>query len=168
MSFLERALGEDDRTPELLRGTPFVGPPPGGGRRGRLGRSGPLVPLGSHRRRLAAAAGFLVTCWIVLVFAGTLAEAHAVNERAAAVQAEIDVLQAQLDAGRQEILLIQGDAFLGIQARAYGMGERGERPFALAADAPPPDQIVPLGGDPTPAEETAPLDAWLSLLFGPA
>ena len=62
--------------------------------------------------------------------------------------------------------LIQTDAFMAREARAFGMGDAGERPFALEPDAPPPARIVPLGAEPTAVETRGPLEEWLDLLFG--
>ena len=51
--------------------------------------------------------------------------------------AETNALQAELDAGRRELTLVQTDAFQALQARALGYGGNGELVFTLPADAPP-------------------------------
>jgi cell division protein FtsB len=108
----------------------------------------------------------LAATWVVLVFGQALNEADAVEEQAAAARAENAALRARLEAGREEVAIIQGDEFVRLQARAYGLGERGERVFALRPGAPDPEPIVPLGAAASPALPQTPLDDWLDLLFG--
>lgn len=125
----------------------------------------PRVHLG--RRHLALALAALVAVWTLLVFAGAAADGGRTGARAAELRDQNAALRAQLEAGRAEVQLIQSDAFARLQARAYGLGEPGERPFSLAAGAPPGPTLVPLGG---PAERTVrstPLEDWLNLLLGP-
>ncbi len=107
----------------------------------------------------------LVAVWLVLVFGRALTELNEATQRAAALTAESATLEAQLEAGWRELELVQTDAFQRLQARAYGMGGAGERAFSLAADAPSPAPIVPLGGESTTVPRT-PLESWLRLLFG--
>lgn len=108
----------------------------------------------------------LLAVWLVFVFGRVLTQLNEATERAAAVSAESAALQARLDAGQRELELVQTDAFQALQARSYGLGREGERAFGLDAGAPPPPTIVPLGGETTTLTRT-PLEAWLSLLFGP-
>jgi cell division protein FtsB len=108
----------------------------------------------------------LAATWVVLVFGRALNEADVVEERAAAARAENAALRARLEAGREEVALIQDDEFVRLQARAYGLGERGERVFALRPGAPDPEPIVPLGAAASPAAPQTPLEDWLDLLFG--
>jgi hypothetical protein len=103
--------------------------------------------------------------WFALVLGSALSEVHEVQRRAEALRATNAELAARLDAGRREIALIQTEPFLGFQARAYGMGEREERAFALEPGAPSPRPIVPLGAEPAPPSAPSPLDLWLELLF---
>lgn len=112
----------------------------------------------------------VVSVWLVIVFAKALGDVDRATARRAAVAAEAATLQARLDADHRELALVQTDGFQRLQARAYGMGEPGEIAFSLPPDAPPPPAITPLG-DARPATAgtrttTAPLDAWLTILFG--
>ena len=111
--------------------------------------------------------GFGVCAWLVLVFGRALADANAIDADAARAQAENAALRARVEAGRREIAFIQTDTFLSLEARAYGMGQPGERAFALEPGAASPEPIVPLGSEPSAAHPAAPLDDWLALLFGP-
>lgn len=103
---------------------------------------------------------------MVLIFGSALADVNAAHRRAEQTRADSAALQARLDQGRAEVGLIQTDAFLRLQARAYGMGERGERAFALEAGTPLIDPVLPLGTAPEPPAADSPLDDWLQLLFG--
>ncbi len=108
----------------------------------------------------------LVCAWVVVIFGRALAEANSLTARLVQEQTVNDQLLARVEAGRREIALVQTAAFLDFEARYFGMGRSGEKPFALAAGAPSPPPITPLGnGSPAPAAST-PLDDWLTLLFG--
>lgn len=122
--------------------------------------------LGSGRPYLLLVVGAILAVWLVLVFGRTLAQLNQATERALAVEAETAALQARLDAGRREAELVQGDAFMAMQARAFGIGRPAERAFSLAPGAPPPPVVVPLGAQPGPSPSTTPLEAWLRLLLG--
>lgn len=122
---------------------------------------------GRLSRRSAAISGSIVAvAWLVLVFGSALADVNAAQSRAQQTRDDNAALQIRLDQGRAEIDLIQTDAFLRLQARAYGLGERGERAFALEAGTPLMEPIVPLGDALTPEPPRSPLDEWLRLLFG--
>ena len=101
-----------------------------------------------QRRHLVAVASGLAVLLVLSVFARSLSEASVGSERATALRAENALLQERLDAGRREVALVQGDAFVRLEARAYGYGQSGERVFAMASDAPPPPPITPLGAPP--------------------
>lgn len=117
------------------------------------------------RRSAAISAGLLAVVWLVLVFGSVLADVSAANQRVQDVRADNAALEERVARGRAEIDLIRTDAFLRLQARAFGMGQRGERGFALEAGTPQIEAIVPLGSAPDlPAPR--PLDEWLQLLFG--
>jgi cell division protein FtsB len=118
------------------------------------------------RRHLALAMGGLVAAWIALVIAGAVGDSSAVNERAAALRIENADLQARLDMTRREAELVQGDAYVSLEARAFGMGRGNERSFSLQPGAPPPPRLRLLGEDPDEASPSSPLDDWLALLFG--
>ncbi len=110
-------------------------------------------------------AGLLLVAWLAVAFGGALARVNAIEEEVRAARAQNAALQDRLEAGREEIALIQTEAFLSTQARAYGMGEARERAFALEPGAGSPRPIVRLGSDPEPAAPATPLNEWLALLF---
>jgi hypothetical protein len=72
---------------------------------------------------------------------------------------------------RQELQLVTQERWILQQARAFQLGSRRERPFALAPGAPPLPADAPgsavrrIGAE---VEDRSPLDAWLEVLFGPA
>ena len=130
-----------------------------------------LPIAGLSRRRLAFLAAGLVTAWIVVAFARQVGEASAATTRLEGLEASNTRLAAQVSALQREYELIQRQAWIEQQARAYGLGGRRDVPFALAAGAPslPPDApgsaAVRLGAEP---DRTTPLESWLTLLFGPS
>jgi hypothetical protein len=136
-------------------------------RRGRLRRwlgNGPKA----ERRTLAAIAGVILTVWLVVIFGRAIADSNALTQRQqqeAAINAQ---LQAQVDAGRQELEFIKTPPFLQFQARAVGMGAAGagERAFALEPGAPSPAPLTPLGADHPQTDTSTPIEDWLHLLFG--
>lgn len=139
--------------------------PSGGG-----GSPDPFVApplLGLHARQAALVVGILLVAWIVFIFARAVATTSAAHQRADQLRAANAAQEARLAAEQEELTIVQGQAFIKLQARAYGVGTPGERPFALAAGAPSPRPIVPLGAAPAPAAPETPLQAWLALLFGP-
>jgi hypothetical protein len=142
-------------SPEAEAQLTTVGRQLGYGRRFRPGRShiGLIVLL-------------VIASWVALGFARTMTQLNAATERQAVLAAETAALSAQLDAGHRELVLVQTDGFLALQARAFGIGAAGEVAFALESGAPPPAKVVPLGSDGPGAEPQTPLDAWLRLLFG--
>ena len=122
--------------------------------------------LQSRRAQILAVVLMVLAFWLLITFGRALGQLNDATQRQAAAAAETSTLQAQLEAGRRELMLVQTDAFQGMQARALGMGGLGEQIFALTADAPPPAAIVPLGQGSTAAAPQSPLAAWLELLFG--
>lgn len=117
------------------------------------------------RAQIVALGIVVVAFWLVVVFGRALGELNDATLRQQTAAAEAGTLQAQLEAGRRELALVQTDAFQRLQARTLGMGETGELVFTLTSDGPPP-QIVPLGQRATPSAAHGPLEAWLELLFG--
>jgi cell division protein FtsB len=132
---------------------------------------GALPIAGITRRRVAWALAAIVSIWIVAVFARQVGDAGAAVDRAARLRAENAAFASQVEALQQELGLVQQRAFVEQQARAYGLGGASERPFALAPDSSPLPADAPgsasarLGARPS---RTAPVDAWLDLLFGPS
>lgn len=122
--------------------------------------------LRPRRRQVFAVLLVIVALWLLITFGRALGQLNDATQREAAAAAQTRSLQAQLDAGRRELMLVQTDAFQQIEARAMGMGGSGEKVFALTADAPPPPQIVPLGQAGASAATKSPIDTWLELLFG--
>jgi cell division protein FtsB len=110
--------------------------------------------------------GLLVCAWLVVIFGRALAEANSLTARLAVEQTVNDQLRARVEAGRREIALVQTSAFLDFEARLFGMGRPGEKPFALQPGAPSPPPLTPLGNESPPATASAPLNDWLRLLFG--
>ncbi len=103
-------------------------------------------------------------------FAGQAADAARATTRVAEEQVRNAEVAAETAALRQELDLVAQERWILQQARAYQLGTRKERPFALAPDAPalapdaPGSAARRLGAD-TPAP--SPLEAWLEVLFGP-
>jgi len=131
----------------------------------------PALPLaGLTRRRLAWILAAAVAVWILFTFARQVSEAADATARAERARTANTTLLAELDRLRAELAFIQRPEYVGLQARAYGVGGRGERQFTLAAGAPtlPPDAP----GSATQrvgyrVETRTPLDAWITLLFDP-
>jgi hypothetical protein len=118
------------------------------------------------RRHLTFVAGGVVAGWVALVIAGAVGDSSAVNQRAADLRVENAALQARLDSIRREEQLVQSEAYVSLEARAYGMGRGNERAFTLQPGAPPPPRLKLLGEDPSEGKASSPLDDWLTLLFG--
>jgi hypothetical protein len=129
-----------------------------------------LPIAGVSRKRMAWLVGVAVSIWIVAVFARQVGDASAAADRAGQVRADNAALEAQVAALQHERDVVQQQSFIQFQARAYGLGTAQEKRFTLAANAPalpanaPGSASLKLAPDPTPQ---TPLDAWLSLLFGP-
>jgi hypothetical protein len=126
---------------------------------------------GVSRRRVAWVALVGLAAWIVIAFAGQAASAAQATADVAEARERNVAAAAETDALRRELELVTQERWILQQARAYQLGSRKERPFALAPDAPalPPDapgsQARRLGAE---VEQATPLDAWLDVLFGPA
>jgi cell division protein FtsB len=122
------------------------------------------------RRRVVTAAGILVASLLVLSFARQVGEATAATNRAAELRAANAALREEVSHLEQDLDHVQDQRFIRQEGRAYGLGGKGEIPFALAAGAPelaadaPGSASVRLGVEPRPQ---SPLDAWLEVLFGP-
>jgi hypothetical protein len=137
---------------------------------GESGSPRPLSPpplFELHARQAAFVVGLVIVVWIAFVFARAVAATSAANDHAAQLRASIAAEQARLASDQEELAIVQGQPFIRLQARAYGVGAPGEHPFSLAAGAPSPQPIVPLGEAASPPAKVTPLDAWLTMLFGP-
>lgn len=145
-------------------GPPPLDPTPEGELGPPLGR---MPVAGLSRRSLAGLMVALVLLWIVVVFAGAVADSATTSTRAEQVRAATAASAAKLEAERRELELVQTPAYIRLQARAYGYGGPGERVFFLQPGAPQPATLTPLGADPRRSTPRSPLDDWLALLFGP-
>ncbi len=129
-----------------------------------------LPVAGLTRRRIALLLGAVVAAWVLLLFAHQVGQASEAAARADAMRTSNAALAANVAALKSELDLIQRQAFVEQQARAYRMGTAREIPFTLADNAPslPPDAPgsagVRLGA---PAAPPSPLQQWIRLLFGP-
>jgi cell division protein FtsB len=125
---------------------------------------------GVSRRRVAWIALALVAAWIVVGFAGQAADGARASTEVEAQRALNARVAAETDALRRELELVTQERWILQQARAYRLGSRKERPFAIAPGAPALPADAPgsaarrLGADQV---ERSPLDAWLEVLFGP-
>lgn len=126
---------------------------------------------GVSRRRIAWIGVAALAAWVVAAFAGQAATGAQANADLAAARERNVAMEARTAALRRELQLVTEERWVLQEARAYQLGTRHERPFALAPDAPglPPDAP----GSPARrlgAEEVAvaPLEAWLEVLFGPS
>jgi cell division protein FtsB len=129
-----------------------------------------LSVAGLTRRRVGWIAAGLVAVWIVAVFARQVGDATAATQRAAQMAADNAALAAEVEALQREVALIIQPEFVGQQARSHGLGEPREIPFVLDSSVPPPVDGAPGSasarlGAAEPRQ--TPLEAWLSLLFGP-
>jgi cell division protein FtsB len=130
-----------------------------------------LPIAGITRRRAAWVLAAIVSIWIVVVFARQVGDAGAATGRADRLRAENAVLVSQVDALSKELDVVQRQAFIEQQARAYGLGGARERPFTLGPGASPLPADAPGSASVRLGAQTAsisPLDAWLDLLFGPS
>ncbi len=130
-----------------------------------------LTVAGITRRRAAWLLAAFVSLWLVVVFARQVGEASAATARADDMAVANEQMAAEVDALGRELELIQRQDFIEQQARGEGLGRGREVPFRLAADAPPLPANAPgsaavrLGNQ---RVQRTPLEAWLSILFGPA
>jgi cell division protein FtsB len=121
---------------------------------------------GIERRSVVIVVAVGLVGWLLIVFAGALADAAAVRDEARRELAVNEDLRARVAAGEAEIALIGERAFLDHLARAFGMGEPGERAFSLAPGAPPPPSMRPLGPTSAPGEAADGPTAWIDALLG--
>jgi cell division protein FtsB len=130
-----------------------------------------LPVTGFTRRRLGFLGAGVLASWIVISFARQVGDASAATSRLEGLQTSNTQLAEQVAGLEHEYQLIQGDAWVRQQARAYGLGSGREVPFtlgpgatALRADAPG-SAAVRLGAQ---GASTSPLESWMTLLFGPS
>jgi len=112
----------------------------------------------------------IVSIWIVTVIARQVGDAGAATDRADRLRFENAALVSQVGDLQKELVLVQRQAFVEQQARANGLGGKGEHRFTLGPETTPLDATAPgsaavrLGAGPA---RSAPIDVWLDLLFGP-
>lgn len=129
-----------------------------------------LPIVGLTRRRVAALVAVLLAAWIVLLFVRQVGAASTATAEADALAAGNIGLRSKVASLERELELIARPRYVNQQARGYGLGAPNEIPFALAADAPPLPEDAPgsaalrVG---TPRVDVAPLERWLTVLFGP-
>jgi hypothetical protein len=128
------------------------------------------LPMPSlSRRRVVTAAGVLLASLLAISFLRQVGEATAATDRAADLRAANAALQTEVQQLQQDLTHVQDPRFIQLAGRAFGLGSRGEVPFALAAGAPelpldaPGSAAVRLGAEPL---DRSPLDIWLDVLFG--
>lgn len=128
------------------------------------------LPMPSlSRRRLVTAAGILVASLLALSFVRQVGEATAASDRATELRAANAALRNEVESLERDLTQVQDLRFIKQEGRSFGLGGKGEVPFALAAGAPdlpadaPGSASVRLGVEPRPQ---SPLDAWLEVLFG--
>jgi hypothetical protein len=166
-------IGRQDDQRDLLDdplGAPAEGLETGPGMLARGRDLAGLSVAGITRRRIAILLAALLSCWIVLALSRQVGDAAEATNRADQLSRDNQALGAQIQTLTEERTLIQQQAYIEIEARAHGLGGRQEHPFSLAADAPMLSPDAPgsasgaLGATPS---RSAPIDAWLDLLFGP-
>jgi hypothetical protein len=128
------------------------------------------LPMPSlSRRRVVTAAGVLLAGLLTLSFVQQVGEATAAADRAAELRAANAVLRDDVARLQQDLNHVQDLHFIQLEGRAFGLGAKGEVPFALAAGASPLPADAPgsaavrLGA---PAQPHNNLEAWLEVLFG--
>ena len=90
------------------------------------GVSAVTILVDGYFRLLKVVIAVFLVAMVVLVFGNALSQLNAAEQREATMQAEANALQAELDAGRRELTLVQTDAFQALEARALGYGASGE------------------------------------------
>ena len=115
---------------------------------------------------MLVAVGLLVTLAIAVAFSGNLSRSTDVGAQAERARAALAAIEEAHAASEDELAFVKKDDFVRWQARAYGMGEPGERPFKLQAGAPTPAPIMPIGPQDAGPRTLPPFDAWMELLFG--
>jgi hypothetical protein len=130
-----------------------------------------LPVVGITRRRVAILASAMLAAWIVIAFARQVGEVSAASARAEDIASANAALRIEVGALERELDLIARQRYVEQQGRAYGLGGAREIPFALAKDAPPLPDDAPgsaalrVGAQ---SEHVAPLERWLTVLFGPS
>lgn len=126
---------------------------------------------GLTRHRVLLLTVLLAGGWLVFAFVRQVGDVTAASGRAEALAAANQQLRADISTLEGELRLIQRQEYVVQQARGYRLGAAREVPFSLQQPVPslrpdaPGSAGVRVGAD---AEAGSPLEAWLTLLFGPA
>jgi hypothetical protein len=121
------------------------------------------------RRRVVTAAGVLLAGLLAISFVRQVGEATAASDRAGELRAANAALRSEVEGLQRDLDHVQDLRYIRLEGRSFGLGGKGEVPFALAAGAPalavdaPGSAAVRLGAEP---RQASPLDAWLDVLFG--
>jgi hypothetical protein len=164
----ERAASRGSESPAQRHGLPSGDDAPG--LPGFPDLSG-LPITGFTRRRMGFLGAGVLASWVVISFARQVSDASAATSRLTGLEGSNAQLAGQVAGLEREYQLIQGDAWVRQQARAYGLGSGREVPFTLGPGAAalrpdaPGSAAVRLGAA---TDEPTPLDSWLTLLFGPS
>jgi cell division protein FtsB len=130
-----------------------------------------LPIVGITRRRVAILASAMLAAWVVIAFARQVGEVSAASARAEDIASANAALRIEVSTLERELDLIARQRYVEQQGRAYGLGGAREIPFTLAKDAPalpddaPGSAALRVGGR---SEDVAPLERWLTVLFGPS
>jgi cell division protein FtsB len=129
-----------------------------------------LPVVGITRRRMAFLGAAFATVWIVIIFARQVGEASAATGRVEALREANAQLAAEVAALEREFDLIQGEPYILLQARGFGLGGPRDIAFTLSGrpelpEDAPGSAAARLGAR---ADPDTPLESWLSLLFGPS
>jgi cell division protein FtsB len=130
-----------------------------------------LPVTGFTRRRMGFLGAGVLASWVVISFARQVSDASAATSRLEGLQSSNAQLAGQVAGLESEYQLIQGEAWVRQQARAYGLGSGREVPFTLGPAAPalrsdaPGSAALRLGARPA---TLTPLESWLTLVFGPS
>lgn len=162
----ERAATLDSESPAGVDAAPG----PGDGLPGLPDLSG-LPVTGFTRRRMGFLGAGVLAGWVVISFARQVGDASAATSRLEGLQSSNAQLAEQVAGLEREYQVIQGDAWVRQQARAYGLGSGREVPFTLGPGAPALSSDAPGSAAQRLGARTAattPLESWLTLLFGPS
>jgi cell division protein FtsB len=116
------------------------------------------------------AAVVLAVAWLAIAFIRQVGDVTAASSRAAALRAANEQLATDVAARDAELRLIQRQEYIVQQARAFRLGSPREVPFSLQAPLPSLSPDAPgTAGSRVGAVvgAHAPLDGWLTILFGP-
>ena len=130
-----------------------------------------LPIVGITRRRVAILACAMLAAWILIAFARQVGEASAATDRFDDIASANAALRIEVGALERELDLIVRQRYVEQQGRAYGLGGPREIAFALENGAPalpadaPGSAALRIGAR---TDDLAPLERWLTVLFGPS